>query len=211
MIVDRIGSPPGLLLAGAVRGLPSEVSALREALDEFQPAAVAVTLSEEETETLRGHFVGTPAEPVVPLSGSETAHAVGLARLLDVQVPAPAHLAALEWGVTHARPVVGVDPSEEIYAELFSAHIGYLELVRRTLRERRLVKEPPAENSPEAYALAWERRMTPGAGSERLVRARDGFVVDRIQELRTRYRRLAVVADRERYESLHGLLGSSRE
>lgn len=206
MIAERLPGRPTVLLIGCVRGLADEGGHIRSQLDSFDAGAVAVTLSPEETSTLAEHFVGTPTEPLVPLSASEASHAVGLARIAEVQVPAPALLAAVEWASGHARPVVGVDPPEDSYAEMFAAHIGYFELVRRTLRERQLVKRPPEAETPDEYAIAWDRSMQPGAGSARLARARDEFAVDQVRALGRRYASVVLVADRERYASFRTAL-----
>lgn len=213
MIAERLSGRPTVLLVGSVRGLADEVGPVQQQLDAFDPSAVAVSLSPEEADTLAQYFVGTPTEPVVPLSSSEASHAVGLARISEVQVPAPALLTAVDWARRRGRPVLGVDPPEDSYAEMFAAHIGYFELVRRTLRERSLVKQPPAADSADEYALAWDRTMQPGAGSERLARARDQFAADQVRGLGRQHSRVALVVDRERYAAFlraFGVDASSR-
>ncbi len=209
MIAERLSGRPTILLLGSVRGLAEEGAAVVSQLDAFSPAAVAVSLSPEEADTLAQYFVGTLTEPVVPLSASEASHAVGLARIADVQVPAPALLSAVDWARRHDRPVRGVDPPEDSYAEMFAAHIGYFELVRRTLRERQLVKAPPEAESPDDYALSWDRTMRPGAGSERLARARDEYAADQVREIGRSAATVAVVVDRERFDAFRLALGGS--
>jgi len=206
VIAERLTGRPTVLLIGSVRGLADEVAPLDAQLDAFDPEAVAVSLSPEEADTLAQYFVGTPTEPVVPLSGSEASHAVGLARLAEVRVPAPALLGAVEWATRNGRPVLGVDPPEDTYAEMFAAHIGYLELVRRTLRERRLVKRPPEATTADEYALAWDGTMQPGAGSERLARARDDYAATQVRGLGKEHATVALVVDRERFESFQRAL-----
>lgn len=208
MIAERLPGRPTVLLIGSVRGLADEVGPIRDELDAFDPEAVAVTLSPEETSTLAEYFAGTPTEPLVPLSASEASHAVGLARIAEVQVPAPALLGAVEWAAGRDRPLVGVDPPEDSYAEMFAAHIGYFELVRRTLRERQLVKRPPDVETPDEYAIAWDQSMRPGTGSTRLARARDDFAISRVKALGRQHATVALVADRERYASFRQAFGS---
>ena len=208
MIAERLPGRPTVLLVGSVRGLADEVGPVQEQLVAFDPGVVAVSLSPEEAETLAQYFVGTPTEPVVLLSASEASHAVGLARIAGVQVPAPALLGAVDWATRAGRPVVGVDPPEDTYAEMFAAHIGYFELVRRTLRERQLVKRPPDVETPDEYALAWDRTMQPGAGSERLAQARDEFAADQVRGLGRTHPKVALVVDRERFDSFRRAFAS---
>jgi hypothetical protein len=209
VIAERLPGRPTVLLIGSVRGLADEVASVQDQLQSFDPGAVAVSLSPEEAETLAQYFVGTPTEPVVPLSASEASHAVGLARIAEVQVPAPALLGAVDWATRGGRPVVGVDPPEDTYAEMFAAHIGYFELVRRTLRERQLVKRPPDVETPDEYALAWDHTMQPGTGSERLAQARDDFAADRVRVLGRSHSKVAFVVDRERYDSFRRAFASN--
>jgi hypothetical protein len=209
VIAERLPGRPTVLLIGSVRGLADEVVPVQNELSAFDPGVVALSLSPEEAETLTKYFVGTPTEPVVPLSASESSHAVGLARISEVQVPAPSLLGAVDWATRGGRPVFGVDPPEDSYAEMFAAHIGYFELVRRTLRERKLVKEPPAVESADEYALAWDRTMQPGAGSEHLARARDEYAADRVRQLGREYPKVALVVDRERFESFRRVFRAS--
>ena len=211
MIAERLPGRPSILLVGSVRGLADEVGPVLEQLDAFNPEAVAVSLSPEEAETLAQYFVGTWTEPVVPLSASEASHAVGLARIADVQVPAPALLGAVDWATRRSRPFVGVDPPEDAYAEMFAAHIGYFELVRRTLRERTLVKRPPDAETPDEYALAWDQTMRPGSGSEQLARARDDYAATKVRQLGRIHPSVAVVVDRERFESFRTALSTGTD
>jgi hypothetical protein len=208
VIAERLSGRPTVLLVGSVRGLADEVAPVQAQLDAFDPSAVAVSLSPEEAETLAQYFVGTATEPVVPLSASEASHAVGLARIAEVQLPAPALLGAVDWATRGGRPVVGVDPPEDTYAEMFAAHIGYFELVRRTLRERRLVKRPPDAETADEYALAWDRTMQPGAGSERLAQARDDYAADQVRGLGRSHAKVALVVDRERFDSFRRAFAS---
>ncbi len=209
MIAERLPGRPTILLIGSVRGVADEIAPVQEQLEKFDPGAVAVSLSPEEAETLGQYFVGTTTEPIVPLSASEASHAVGLARITEVQVPAPALLGAVDWATRGGRPVVGVDPPEDTYAEMFAAHIGYFELVRRTLRERNLVKRPPEVETADEYALTWDRAMQPGAGSERLARARDEYAADQVRGLGRSFPKVALVVDRERYASFRRAFASS--
>lgn len=209
MIVREVPGDRDLLLVGVVRGLSGEAPKAVEALEAFRPNAVGLGLTETETESLRTHFIGTPTEPVVPLAPSETVEARALVRYGEVSVPHPAFIALMEWGVRHKIPVEGIDPEEEVQAELFVAHIGYFELVRRTVRERRTGRSPPEAPDADAFALAWDRSVHPGKGSERYALARERAMLEGLKELREGRRRLAVVVDRERVDRLASVVGAA--
>jgi len=202
--------PPGdrdLRLIGVVRGLVAEAPRAVQALGEFGPSAVGLGVSPSELEALRTHFVGTASEPLVPLGPTELAEARALVRFGEVGVPNPAFLTVLDWGRGRGVPVEGIDPDDDVQAEQFVAHIGYFELVRRTIRERRTGRSPPKAPDADAFAVAWDRAPRPGAGSERYALARERSLLEALTALREDHPRAAVVVDRERVERLGRLVG----
>jgi hypothetical protein len=199
-----------VLLLAPVRGLSSDAAAVGPALDAFGPEAVGTGVAAEELDGLLRYFVDAPAEPVVPLTTTELSEVRGLVRFGEVRVPNPAFLEVLEWGRACSVPVAALDPSEEEAASLFTEHIGYVELVRRTVREHRLGRSPPTPSSADAFALAWDGEIGGGSGSRRLAAARDDHLVREALALAQGRRRVAVVIDRERYDSVRERLLSTK-
>ena len=143
MIERTVETTSRYLLIASVRGLVAEVPRVLARLESFGPEAVAIGLSPDEARSLAERFVGRSSEPVVPLAPSEVAEVRALARFGDVGVPNPTYPAVLAWGQEHEVEVSAGDPSDEDYATMFTDHISYTELVRRTLREHRLTRRPP--------------------------------------------------------------------
>ncbi|HYA71458.1 MAG TPA: hypothetical protein VEH28_08865 [Thermoplasmata archaeon] len=206
MIKARFSEAPGVLLLGPVRGLTSEVPRVLGELDSFAPARVGIGLSPTELEALREYFVEAEAEPVVPLTENERSEVRGLVRFGEVRVPNPSFVEVLRWSEARGVPAVGLDPDDEQTAALFAEHIGYIELVRRTVRERRVSRSPPTPSSPDEYALEWDREVSSGRGSRAFARARDAYLVRQIPALTAGHEPLAVVVDRERFASVRELL-----
>jgi len=200
-----------VLLLAPVRGLAADAAAVGPALEAFGPEAVGAGVAAEELEGLVRYFVDAPAEPVVPLAPTELSEVRGLVRFGEVRVPNPAFLEALGWGRRRSVPVAALDPSEEEAASLFTQHIGYVELVRRTVREHRLGRSPPTPTSADAYALAWDGEIGGGRGSRRLAAARDEHLARGVRELARGRRRIAVVVDRERYDTVRQRLTARPE
>ncbi len=206
MIQARLPTVGGLLLVAPVRGLRSEVAATLQALDGHRPAAVGVGLSGEELASLQEYFVRSSAEPVVPLTSNERSEVRGLVRFGEVSVPNPAFLGVLHWAEASGVPTEGLDPTEDETATLFAEHIGYLELVRRTVRERSIARRPPTPNSADEFALTWDRSVAKGRGSREYAAARDLHLARSARRLAVAYPRVAVVVDRERFDSVRALL-----
>jgi hypothetical protein len=195
------------LIVGVVRGIPSEVSPAIELLDRFAPDAIGLGLSPDELGGLTEHFVGTSTEPVVPLATTEAAEVLGLVRFGEVQVPNPAFVRVIEWAQQKGVPIEAVDTPDEGYVNMFTDHIGYVELVRRTLRERKLTKRPPQAATPDDYVLNWDRQRSPGDDSVRFAIAREASLVREVKGLAPGKGRVAVLVDRERFDRVVSILG----
>ncbi|MCI4369289.1 MAG: hypothetical protein L3K09_06995 [Thermoplasmata archaeon] len=206
MIQRELGADRGVLVVGAVRGSRKDALELSSRLRAHRPLALGLGISFEELTGLRDYFVGTDTEPLVPLTGNEVAEMRGLVAFGEVSVPNPAYLAALEFAKEQSLPVEAVDPTDDHYANLFTSSIGYLELVRRTLRERRLTRRPPAASSADEYAVNWERESAPGRGSKKFQLERDAAAVDAARRLIRVHPRIALIFDRERFERVLTLL-----
>lgn len=199
--------PAPLLLVGTVRGLESEGPRVEGELTAFRPETVALGLSPEEVNALQEHFADAEVEPWVPLSGSEVAYARGLALFGPVRVPSPAFLTALRWARASGARLEGVEPGDDRYSELFLEHVGYFDLLKRTLAEKSLLRNPPAAEDPESFALDWEVRTQAGKGSKALGQARAHHVAERLRELHSPSggslkRSVALLVDVERFEDV---------
>ena len=209
MISERIRSVSDVLLLAPVRGLASEVEKVVRGLEQYSPEAVGVGLSAAEMRGLNDYFVLSEAEPVVPLTTTETSEVRGLSRFGEVRVPNPAFVELLGWTRARSIPTEALDPDDDDTADLFTEHIGYVELVRRTVKERAVSRNPPTPSTPDEFALAWEREVAGGRGSRNFARARDRHLVRGVRRLGVGRSRVAVVVDRERFELVRALLAGS--
>ena len=209
MISARLRLVHDVLLLGPVRGLSTEAPRVAEELEGFAPAAIGLGVSAEELKGLTDYFVVADGEPVVPLTSNELNEVRGLTRFGEVQVPNPSFVEAIRWGRDRTVPVAALDPSEEGSAELFAEHIGYVELVRRTVRERRVGRALPTPATPDEFAIQWERRVSSGRGSRRLAQARNEYLGQQATALARGAGSVAVVVDRERFDGIRSLLAAA--
>jgi len=208
----RLRSACDVLLLAPVRGLAAEIPPLLAELETYAPDAVGVGLSTDELASLDQYFVKAEAEPIVPLTSNETSEVRGLSRFGEVRVPNPTYVELLRWAAVRSLPVEPLDPSDDRTARLFTEHIGYVELVRRTVKERSVARNPPAASTADEFALAWDREVAGGRGSRDFARARDRHFVRRAERLGAGKNRIAVVVDRERFDVVRSLiLGETAE
>lgn len=209
MISATVGPKASTLLLAPVRGLTAEAARVVQALETFAPTTVGLGVSPDELSGLDTYFVSSSAEPLVPLSPNETSEVRGLVRFGEVRVPNPSFVSALAWARARDLPVEPLDPTDERSASLFAEHIGYLELVRRTVRERGVARRPPTPSTPDEFALAWDREVSGGRGSREFGRSRDRHLAARAAALSVEGARVAVVVDRERFDGVRALLGGA--
>ena len=206
MISARVAAGAEFLLLAPVRGLADEVPGVLAAIDQFRPDAVGLGLSADELKALTEYFVVGEADPIVPLTGNESSEVRGLARFGEVRVPNPTYVEILRWAHGSDLPIVALDPSEERTATLFTDHIGYVELVRRTVKERAVSRRPPTPPTADDFALEWDREVAGGRGSRRFAAARDKFLVRAARQLSAGRGRVALVVDRERFDQVREFL-----
>jgi len=203
---ERVGAAGGVLLLAPVRGLAAEVDPLLRQLESYGPEAIGVGLSADELAALGQYFVRSEADPVVPLTSTETSEVRGLSRFGEVRVPNPSYVELLRWATGRPVPVEPLDPSDDRTASLFTEHIGYVELVRRTVKERSVSRRPPTPTTPDDFALEWDREVAGGRGSRQFARARDRHLVHAARRLGAGRARVAIVVDRERFDQVRELL-----
>jgi len=206
VISARIPPDNSVLLLAPVRGLHSEVAPALASLGEHRPEWVGLGLSAEEMRGLIDYFVLADAEPVVSLSTNEASEVRGLCRFGEVRVPNPSFVEVLRWSHDRGVPVDPLDPSDEESAALFTEHISYFELVRRTVGERGAARRPQTPSTPDEYAIKWDRKVAAGRGSRDLADARDRHLAREVVRLRQGRARTAVLVDRERYDGVRKLL-----
>ncbi len=206
MISARVVAGADVLLLAPVRGLVAEVRPVLDGLAAFRPDAVGLGVSAEDLRGFVDYFVLADAEPVVPLTGNETNEVRGLVRFGEVRVPNPSFVEVVGWGQANGVPVAPLDPDEEEAANLFTQNIGYVELVRRTVAERKVGRSPPTPPTPDAYALAWDKQVAGGRGSRAYARAKDHHLAEEARRLAQGRGRVAVVVDRERFDGVRAEL-----
>jgi hypothetical protein len=209
VITARLAGGGDVWLVGPVRGLASELAPIGQVLDAHPPELVGLGTSPDELKSLVEYFVLSPAEPVVSLTTAERSEIRGLVRFGEARVPNPSFVEMLRWAHARGVPVEPLDPSEDKTAVLFTDHIGYVELVRRTVRERRVSRSPPTAKTPDEYALTWDQTVAGGRGSREFARARDRHLVREVRRLARGTGRMLVVVDRERFEGVKELYESN--
>lgn len=206
MISAPVGARGEFLLVAPVRGLHGEATSALTALAAYAPEAIGLGVSPDELQGLFEYFVRSEGDPIVPLTPNEASEVRGLVRFGEASVPNPSVVETLRFAQGRSLPVEGLDPSDENSATLFTEHIGYFELVRRTVAERRVARSPPQPSTPDEFAIAWDREIASGQGSRDLARARDAAFATGARRLAAGRRRVGLLVDRERFDGVRAEL-----
>lgn len=165
---------------GVVRGLKSEAEKVAKAFAEFKPDLLAMSVSVEEIAGLRD-FIKDPYE--VEMSRYEELYAKNLARYGDVFLPPPCFLAGLEEADKAGTEVVGIDMDDETHSAAYCALVSGSELFRHTTRFNFLKMKGFKAETPEEFAVKWDKGVNNLKGLRELEIEREKFMCKAIEKL----------------------------
>ncbi|HKW42751.1 MAG TPA: hypothetical protein VJP06_01065 [Thermoplasmata archaeon] len=174
----RVGDTPVRVLP-AVRGLPSEIEIVRNAIDELHPAVVALSIGPEELETLR-YFDGGPLPPD---NFEEEIYVAGLSAWETPIKPPPCFSEAIRVADARGIKVEALDMDEGTYTDAYVESVSALELMLQGRLERRLAKKRFRAATPRDFVLEWDAEVNGSPGFKRLQARREAFMADRLREI----------------------------
>lgn len=141
---------------GGIKGLITEGEELRKSLLAVRPDAILVTISPEQVEGL-SRFMKEPFEMI--LSDYEIIYGAHLSIYGDVMTPPPIYTESIKYSEENDVRLIGLDLDEEDFSSLYSNKVGTMDLVRHSIRKRRLIKKEFGDKSPEEFVKLWEERV----------------------------------------------------
>ncbi len=168
-----------VVLLSVIRGLVSERSRVRAAVDEVRPAAVGMSISGEELEALRAY----PGGAVGPSGPEEEAYVAGLSAFGEVEKPPPCFTEGLAAAAELGLPVHALDMDEEAFSEAYLGAVSGLDFVLTGVRASRMRRWHARAGSPQAFVLAWDARVNRARGMRALQRKREAHIVKRIRDV----------------------------
>jgi len=189
-----------LLLISVVKGVEANREYVVKELEGFSPEIIALAVSPEELEGLLhieeldlGEFA---------LSDYEEIYVEKLRAYSRVVFPPPAYTASSLFARENRIPVTSLDVNERLFSELYVSLVGTPDLVRHSLRKKRLKRKRFRADSPEEFALLWDREVNALQGFSMLTKRREDYMARRIRELAGKYDRIAAVVEVERAAGL---------
>ena len=206
-----------LYMLGVIKGLTSERKAVRSAFRKFKPDVIALYISEPELLGLQSVVDGKTKR--VPLSNYESIYARKLAfyaakdteKYGEVQVPPPGLVEGLELGLKFEVPVVALDLNEKQYADVFVHNVSTFQLVRHSMRIKKLNKKKFNVKTPEEFTLAWDQELTKLKGFGNLESARERHMAIRLLELKDKFKRILAILELERINGVFDQLKGAKK
>ncbi len=185
------------LIMGVVKGLKPEYDAVLSALKEFSPDLACVGISPEEVEGLRC-YLEEPFE--YDVSDYEVIYAKHLSIFGEIFLPPPAYVAAVRYALENNIPVVPLDMDDEKYANAYVAAVSGWDLIRHSLRKRRLYRKKFRATTPEEMAILLDREIRKVRGYDMLEKTREKHMANHLLEVEGE--RVAAVVEVERFDGI---------
>jgi pheromone shutdown protein TraB len=190
-----------------VRGLKSEATRVKLAIQEVKPDLIAMSVSKEEIDGLRD-YIKEPYE--VEMSRYEELYSQKLSRFGDVFLPPPCFLAGLEEAENNRLELVGVDMDDETHTTAYCALVSGSELFRHTTRFNLLKLKSFRADTPADFVKVWDRKVNNLYGFRELEKERERFMAKDLTELASvSKKKILAVLDTERAEGVRALLVES--
>ncbi len=197
----RLGDAPLKILA-VVRGLPSGMSVVANAIEATDPEVVALSIGPEELQTLR-YYDGGPLEPE---NYEEEIYVAGLAAWETPTKPPPCFTEAIRSADKRGTRVEGIDMDEVTYTENYVACVSALEVVFQGRLERKLKKKRFEAKTPEDFVLEWDAEVNGSPGFVRLQARRERFMAARLREIARSVGSVLAVIEVERVKGVMAAL-----
>jgi hypothetical protein len=199
-IIESNGSR--LAVLPVIKGLVSEGDKVNEAVTEFGPKAIGLSLSKEELGALKGGQSYDDYELTLP----ELAYKSGLEMFGPVQLPFPCYARAIEISQDEKIPLLPIDMNEEQFTDQYCQLVGGMEMVLGGMTDRRLYKKQFDLSTPEAFVRDYDRKVNNGEGYRKLMRLREEHMARMLIGLRRRYSDVLAIIELERSDGVIGIL-----
>lgn len=181
-------------------GLTSEIAKVSKVYNKIKPDVMALQISEEELEGLRSVVNGEEYDYF--LSNYEEIYARKLASFGEVKVPPPCYERALKLSVDNDIPIIPIDMDDVYYADVFCESISGWDLIRHSLRVKRLRKKRFKAKTAEEFIFEWDREINKLKGFRTLESKREEHMARELLRLSKKHNRILCIMEMQRVEGV---------
>ncbi|MEM0132278.1 hypothetical protein [Acidiplasma sp.] len=164
---------------GGIKGLIRDGDELKRQLYFVKPEIMMITISPEEVKGIK-YFIENPFE--MTLSDYEIIYGVNLSKYGEVMTPSPVYIEAARYSIDNNIELIGLDMNEDEYQRAYSRDVKTLDLIRHSIRKKRISRTAFNNKTPEEYVDEWNK-MVDINGFKKLNEERLVYIEKRINEI----------------------------
>ncbi|WP_061950573.1 hypothetical protein [Acidiplasma cupricumulans] len=116
------------------------------------------------------------------LSDYEIIYGVNLSKYGEVMTPSPVYIEAARYSIDNNIELIGLDMNEDEYQRAYSRDVKTLDLIRHSIRKKRISRTAFNNKTPEEYVDEWNK-MVDINGFKKLNEERLVYIEKRINEI----------------------------
>jgi len=183
-----------------INGLTSEEGNVKKAYNNIKPDVVAMQMSEAELEGLKKITEGEEFDYF--MTNYEQIYAKKLADFGEVKIPPPCYESAMKLCLRDEIPVEPIDMDDLYYADVFVENVSTRDLIRHSLRVKKLRKKKFRAETAEEFVLAWDKEINKLKGFQNLETAREAYMARELIRLSKKYNRILCIMELQRSEGV---------
>jgi hypothetical protein len=199
--------PDATLVIPVIRGLISEGEIVLKALKKYEPDSLGISISNEALEGLETYLSNEESNACAePENVEEDVYIAGLSRFGEVRKPPPCFVTAWRFGKERGAPVIALDMNDSQFTDAYCRNVSGLDVMFSERREKKIARYKFTSETPAEFVLEWDRTVNSSKGFRNLELERERWLANSINELRHKYKKLAVVIELERFAGVRKLL-----
>ncbi|WP_337860276.1 hypothetical protein [Ferroplasma sp.] len=197
-MIQRIND--GFYLFGGVKGLVRDGDDLRKELLEIRPDIIFISISPEQVEGMKD-FIEDPFE--LDMSDYEIMYGINLAKYGEVMTPSPVYIEATKYCKENGIEMIGLDMEEGDYQNIYSKYVKTTDLLRHSLRKKRIMKIKFNAETPEEFVKTWNSSVDLKS-FKKVNAARENYMSQRIDDLYEQYKgkKIVCIVDYDYYNNI---------
>ncbi|MCY0852235.1 MAG: hypothetical protein OWQ34_05825 [Thermoplasma acidophilum] len=194
-----------ITLFGGIKGLVRDGDDLKNTLYQERPGAIYIVLSKEQIDGLSA-FLKDPFE--LSMSDYEISYGLHLSLYGEVMTPPPIYIEAVKYAEENGKELKPLDVPEKEYSEFYVKNVKMFDLLRNSLRKRRVTRMEFGDTSPEDFVRRWEETMNRVKGLKRVEDYRLSYIEERIREYLSseKEKNVFIITEFEFYDQLKKFL-----
>ncbi|MEF8873088.1 MAG: hypothetical protein V5A88_00280 [Candidatus Thermoplasmatota archaeon] len=201
-------------LLGVVKGLVSEGDRLKEDIERLKPDfdVGGLPISKEEVKGLKDFVEKSGADDEIEVEPStpERIYAEKLSQFGEVSLPPPSYTFFLDYCKERDIDIEAFDMDEEHYTMAYCDHVTGTQWLRQALREKTLRRKNVDAETPEEFALKWDKIINKLTGFQELENHREKVMAKNIKRLSKRGALIGLIEE-ERMEGVVDILSETLE